>query len=154
MENYLQVARQLVKEENAQFLLLGTERIRQRATHLSEQLGLNAVNLVEKTNLGEALAMLQFCSSAITEDSGLMHMAWASGIPTVALFGSTNHVWSSPPGNLTANFHSGDLECGACMNAECKYDDVHCLTRITPEMVLRALRELPLKENSTTGIDD
>lgn len=147
IENYVQVAREYLKADDVQFLLIGTERIRERAQCIAEQLGEKVVNLVERTTLGEALALLQFCSYVLTEDSGLMHMAWASSIPTVALLGSTNHVWSAPVGDHVRCFHSGDLECGDCMQPQCRYGDVRCLTRITPEAVVGAFQKLPAKKD-------
>ncbi len=147
LENYVEVARRLINEGDTQFLLIGTERIHERARYIAEQLGTHAVSLVEKTQLGEALAILHHCSGVISEDSGLMHMAWAAGIPTIAIFGSTNHHWSAPTGEHAVCFHSGDLECGDCMQPECKYDDLRCLTRVTPEMVAKSLRKLQSKND-------
>jgi ADP-heptose:LPS heptosyltransferase len=145
LESYVSLAKLLLEEENVQFLLLGTERIRERSRYLVQHLAHHVVDLVEQTTLEEALAALQFCNGFISEDSGLMHMAWASGIPTVALFGSTNHVWSAPTGDYVRCFHSGDLPCSACMQALCKYGDVHCLTRVTPHMVHEAMNEMLAK---------
>jgi lipopolysaccharide export system permease protein len=45
------------------------------------------VNLVGKTDPGTAGAALRRCAIYIGNDSGLMHMAAAAGIPTVGLFG-------------------------------------------------------------------
>jgi heptosyltransferase-2 len=56
-----------------------------------------------------------------------------SGVPTLALFGSSRHVWSAPLGDHTMCLHSGDLECGSCMEPTCRYGDVHCLTRYSAE---------------------
>jgi heptosyltransferase-2 len=142
LENYLHVARLMLKEQETQFVLIGTDRIRDKARYITEQLGSQVVDLVDRTTLGEALAILQWCSGVVTEDSGLMHMAWASGIPTVALLGSTNHVWSAPTGAFVRCYHSGDLPCGACLQPQCKYADIHCLTRVTPHMVHEAMQEL------------
>ena len=64
-------------------------------------------------------------------------MAWVSGIPTLALFGATRSDWSRPLGEHTFLLDSSDLPCGNCMEAVCKFGDVHCLTRYTPEEVFQ-----------------
>ncbi len=64
-----------------------------------------------------------------------MHMAWVCGIPTLALFGSTRSDWSAPQGEHSLCLNSSDLECGNCLLEVCKYGDVHCLSRYTPEFV-------------------
>lgn len=57
------------------------------------------VHLVERPNLREALALLRRCRVFVSNDSGLMHLAAAVGVPVVALFGPTNwrrlHPWTA-----------------------------------------------------------
>jgi len=140
--NYVALAGIWLRREPVQFMLVGTERMREKAAQITRHLGSAAVNLVGRSTPGVAFAVLQHADAVITEDSGLMHMAWSSGIPTVALFGSGNHVWSAPTGNSCRVFHSGDLPCGQCMSPVCRYGDVRCLTRLTPEVVFSAAAEL------------
>ena len=83
----------------------------------------------------EAFAIINKSYFVLTEDSGLMHMSWVSGIPTLALFGSSRRDWSAPQGEHSLCLNSSDLECGNCLLAICKYGDIHCLTRYTPEFV-------------------
>lgn len=141
-ESYVQLADLFVSGDSWQVLLMGTERIQSRVEGFLRGFGGNPVNLVGKTTLGEALAVLRRVNLMISEDSGLMHMAWISGIPTVALFGSSRHDWSSPMGDHSRCLHSGDLPCGACMSPECRYGDVHCLTRISPLQVFNLASSL------------
>jgi heptosyltransferase-2 len=78
----------------------------------------------------------------LTEDSGLMHMAWVQGVPTVALFGSSPSYWSAPMGIWSRCLNSSDLPCGDCFLNECKFGDVHCLTRFTPQQVVEEAESL------------
>jgi hypothetical protein len=70
--------------------------------------------------LPEALAIVQRAALVLTEDCGLMHMAWVS-----------------PLGEHSRCLYSGDRPCGACMESACRFGDVHCLTRYSPEDVVR-----------------
>jgi ADP-heptose:LPS heptosyltransferase len=88
---------------------------------------------------------VQRAAIMISEDSGLLHMAWCSGVPVVALFGSSRHVWSAPVGAHAESLHSGDLPCGQCMTPVCSFGDVHCLTRFTPEQVYREANSLLMR---------
>ena len=142
LENYVSLAEWWLNREPVQFVIMGTERVLAAASFIRSRLGVSLIDLVGKTRLETAFSILQHASAVITEDSGLMHMAWCAGVPVVALFGSSNHIWSSPPGPLTRVLHSGDLPCGACMDPHCAYGDVHCLTRYTPEQVGRMAIEL------------
>ena len=142
LECYGDFARMWLKDEDTTFLLIGTDRLSEKARFLSDVLGSKVVNLVGRTSLAEANAILQHVSFVLSEDSGLMHMAWVSGIPTLALFGSSRHDWSAPLGPHTQCLHSGDLPCAACMSATCRYGDTHCLTRHTPDTVYGLARQL------------
>jgi heptosyltransferase-2 len=136
VDNYLELCRHLLDSSGRQLLLLGTDRIREKALRIKAAFRDRTIDLTQRTTLGEALGILQYCGGIVTEDSGLMHMAWATGIPLVGLFGSTSHVMSAPTGAHVHIFHSGDLECGDCMSPQCKFNDVHCLTRVSPSTVL------------------
>ncbi len=137
-----------LKREPVQFLLLGTSRIAEKASFLKRSFPESVVDLVGLTTPGTALAVIQHVSVAVSEDSGLLHLAWVSGIPTLALFGSSRSDWSRPLGNHTALLHSGDLPCGACMSSICRYGDVHCLTRYSPEQVLETALALAAARGS------
>lgn len=142
LENYVRLGKLWLEKEKVSFLILGTNRIFRTAEYLESHLGDSLINLAGKTTLEEALGVIQFTSGIVSEDSGLMHMTWVSGIPTLALFGSSRHEWSAPLGSHSECLHSGDLECGACMESSCRFGDTHCLTRYTPEFVLERALEL------------
>lgn len=142
LDRYVQFAEQWRGRHHAQFAVLGIGRLADKAAVLSRALGSDLLNLVGRTRGDEAFAIVRRASLVLTEDSGLMHMAWTSGAPTLALFGSTRHAWSTPLGPHTLCLHSGDLECGSCMDAECRFGDVHCLTRYTAEFIVEQAEAL------------
>ena len=132
----------LQRYPNSRFVMLGTEFISEKAVFLQHRLQDSLIDLVGRTTSSEAFAILQHVSLVISEDSGLMHMAWVSGIPTITVFGSTRSDWSRPLGEYSFFFDSSDLPCGNCMASTCKMGDIRCLTRVTPEMVLEKALEL------------
>ncbi len=136
VERYVRFAQIWRERYGAQFAVLGLGTVASKAAALHAALGNSLINLAGRTSAPEAMGILQRSSLVLTEDCGLMHMAWTSGVPTLALFGSSRHEWSAPIGDHTACLHSGDLPCGACMDASCRFGDVHCLTRYTPEQVV------------------
>lgn len=148
LANYVDFAKLwLQKFPSTQFLVMGIESISPKANYFKNQLGSRAINLVNKTSAAEAFVITQQVSLVVSEDSGLMHMAWVSGIPTLALFGSTKSFWAKPLGNHTIFLSSSDLECGDCMLKICKYGDTHCLTRYSPKMVFEKAASLIEKCN-------
>lgn len=144
LDNYAEFARLWLNNggENTQFLALGVESLAEKAHYLKQYLGDYLLNLVGETTPAEAFSILRRADLALTEDSGLMHMAWAAGVPTLALFGSSRSDWSAPRGEFSLCLNSADLPCGECMEAQCRFGDVRCLTRFTPAFVFEKAREL------------
>ena len=144
LENYVEFAR-LWREavnKDTQFLVLGLNMIAEKALSLKNWIGNGLMNLVGRTTTGEAFNILRHASLVLSEDSGLMHMAWVAGAPTVALFGSSRSVWSRPLGDVSVCLNSSDLECGECLQPTCRFGDVRCLTRYTPGFVFDTARKL------------
>ena len=143
LENYLAFAELWLKRfPNAQFLVIGTSFILPKADYLKTKMGENVISIVNQTTPSQAFAVLQHARFVLSEDSGLMHMAWVSGVPTLALFGSSRSDWTQPLGKSSFFLGSSDLPCGNCMQEVCRYGDVHCLTRYTPEFVFEKASRL------------
>lgn len=153
MHKYVQFARQwLLRWPDTKFLVLGTSFIAQKALFLQSELGGHIINLVGRTTPAEVFSVLQRVTLVLSEDSGLMHMAWVSGTPVLALFGSTRSDWSRPLGPDSVVLDSSDLPCGNCMQATCQRGDVLCLSRRSPEEVFsRAVSLLEKKGDRGLG---
>lgn len=135
---------------NTQFIALGTDFIAEKTKFLLGELGNSLINLVSNTGPFDAFAVIQHVTLVLSEDSGLMHMAWVSGIPTLALFGGTRSDWARPLGRHSRFLDSSDLPCGNCMLEECPFGTVHCLTRYTPERVFEEAVALLESLHATT----
>lgn len=147
LENYISFAKLWLKEfPDTQFLVLGTSFISPKAVHLKRNLNDKLITVVNETTSSQAFAILQKVKFVLSEDSGLMHMAWVSGIPTLALFGSTRSDWTRPLGKHASFLDSSDLPCGNCMQETCLYGDTHCLTRYSAELVFSRSQKLLQKE--------
>ena len=83
----------------ARIAVFGTADERVQAAPLLEQIpACNRVDLMGMVSLLELYACLKRCTLFIGNDSGLMHMAAASGIPTVGLFGPSREDHYGPWG--------------------------------------------------------
>ena len=143
LEYYTAFAKRWLKEfPQSQFLILGLPFIAPKADYMKKKLDNDLISIVGETNVAEAFSILQNAKLVLTEDCGLMHMAWVSGIPTFALFGGSRSDKARPLGDQAGFLDSSDLECGNCMQEECKWGDTRCLTRYTPEMVFEKAKAL------------
>jgi heptosyltransferase-2 len=100
-----------------------------------------------RTSLDHALAAISAAKAMVSNDSGLMHVAAAFGLPQVALFGSSSPMHTPPlnplahvmwlkndPGYLPA------LDCAPCFERECPLGHTRCLVDLSPDDVLHLLR--------------
>jgi heptosyltransferase-2 len=93
-----------------------------------------------QTSLETLIGVLAESSLMITNDSGPMHIAAALGVPTVAVFGSTDERVTSPYGARTS-IVKHPVECSPCLLRVCPIDH-RCMNGVTVENVCRAAREL------------
>ncbi len=130
------------KNKNIKVLVLGIEKIKNKAQYFKNKLGDHVIDLVGQTTPVEAMAILRMVKLMVSEDSGLLHMAWCVGTPSIGILGSTRNDWTNPKLPHTYFFNSSDLPCGDCMLEKCRFSEIKCLTRIKPEDVLREAEKL------------
>jgi heptosyltransferase-2 len=98
--------------------------------------GGTARNLAGETTLAEFIAQAAACRLFLTNDSGAMHIASALGVPTVTVFGATDHTTTGPTGPL-ARVVREPVDCSPCLLRECHIDH-RCMTRVTVVQVVEA----------------
>ncbi|MES2950717.1 MAG: lipopolysaccharide heptosyltransferase II [Pseudomonadota bacterium] len=99
-----------------------------------------------RTSLDHALAAIAAAKAMVSNDSGLMHVAAAFGLPQIALFGSSSPL-HTPPLNPQAHViwlkkdpgYVPALDCAPCFERECPLGHTRCLVDIAPDDVLRFL---------------
>ncbi|MDM8522950.1 lipopolysaccharide heptosyltransferase II [Desulfococcaceae bacterium HSG8] len=109
--------------------------------HISEIIGKHCISLCGKTTLGEAIALIEKCSLFITNDSGLMHVAAALDVPQAAIFGSTDHVTTSPA-SAKSRIVRVPTPCSPCLRPECPEKHHQCMKAVTVDMVYEACQKL------------
>ena len=89
-------------------------------------------------SLDQLMDELASCDALLTNDTGTMHLAASLGVPTAAIFGSTEPDLTSPLGD----FHQilrHKVECSPCFLRECPID-FRCMTGIGPSEASAALQ--------------
>ncbi len=101
-------------------------------------------NVAGKTTLEEAIDLMAACTTALSNDSGLMHVAAALDLPVVALYGSTSPDFT-PPLATISRVLSTDINCRPCFERTCRFGHNRCMTELAPARASSAVIELDLK---------
>lgn len=108
------------------------------------------------TSLRDAMALIAASNGLVSNDSGLMHVAAAFGLPQVAVFGSTSPI-HTPPLNSNARVlwlkDELQLDCAPCFDRVCRYGHTRCLTGVGPERVDAALAEAVDRARTSVSTD-
>jgi heptosyltransferase II len=123
-------------------ILLGSAKEADLCEAIRGQAPARSRNLAGKTSLLEAFALIAGAGSVVSNDSGLMHVAAAFGVPQVALFGSSSPL-HTPPLNANAKVvwlkqdpeYVPPLDCSPCFQRECPLGHFRCLNDVSPERV-------------------
>jgi len=104
------------------------------------------VDLSGRTSLDQALALISAAKAMVSNDSGLMHVAAAFGVPQVALFGSSSPLHTPPLSDKAhvvwlknVPVYRPVLDCAPCFARVCPLGHTRCLVDIAPSEVLRFL---------------
>lgn len=122
-------------------LILGSGKERELGGDIARIAGAGVYNLCGETELVEVVDVLAGCAAAVSNDSGLMHVACAAGVPMVAIYGSSSPEFT-PPLSGRARVQRLGLQCSPCFRRSCPLGHTHCLTRIAVADVWRTLADV------------
>jgi len=87
-------------------------------------------DLTGQTKIPELVHLISLSNLFITGDSGPMHIAAAFNIPTIAIFGPTNHVETCQWRNQNSIIFKKSLDCQPCMKRVCPLSHHKCMRLI------------------------
>ena len=143
-QHYAALAKSLHAEHGQPVLLLGSGKEKALCEQIASAAAQACRVLAGQTSLLDAIALIAAARGMVSNDSGLMHVAAAFGVPQAALFGSTSPE-HTPPLNPRAQVlwlkHELRLDCSPCFARTCRFGHTRCLTEIAPQRVADALRQ-------------
>ena len=133
---FAEVATRLQANLDADVILFGTAAEADVSEAIIREMHHPPIDLTGKTLIAELPALLSRCHLFIGNDSGVMHVAAAVGLPVVAIFGPTDPA-GTPPVTPRCTIVQEKPHCSPCFLRRCPIDH-RCMKRITPEAVISA----------------
>jgi len=136
IEHFITLAKNIRKQQpETTFYIAGGPDDRPTCSQLEQQVE-GTINTCGKTSLVQLGSLLQEMDQVITVDSGPMHMAAATGVPVLALFGPTDPKRTGPYGRQHTIIQTKRPPCWPCRNRTCP-DCLQAMQELTPDLVLK-----------------
>jgi heptosyltransferase-2 len=133
-KHFAALANMLIRD-GYQVIILGSNKdtaISSEIISLTKVKGI--VDACGRTNLVDAVDLLDLAKYVVTNDSGLMHIACAVKSNVIAIYGSSSPDFT-PPLSDKAIILQTRLACSPCFARTCRFEHYNCLRFITPDMV-------------------
>ena len=135
----------LANQLDGPVLLLGSGKEAELCAEIAAEAP-NCLNLARKTTLAQAIRAQAASKLIVSNDSGLMHVAAALGVPQVAIFGSSSPLHTPPLNDKAVVMwlkndaaYQPPLDCAPCFERECPLGHTRCLNDLSAERVLAAI---------------
>ncbi len=134
---YAELSRRLIAEGMAVWVLGGPDEKPLAADIVGDTVARDLTG----HDLRDAILALAAASAAVSNDSGLLHVAAALGTASIGIFGPTS-PWHWAPLNPLAGIveTTTELPCRPCHKPVCRLAHHRCMRDIAPDQVLAATR--------------
>lgn len=153
---YVDLGKNLIRETGAAILLPGGPEKDQMKQRIAEDIGLGAF-VAHPPDILHTCGLIAQCSHVVANDTALLHLSRALGVPTTGIFGPTSSAWVGIP-HVSCNDLSLGLPCQPCFyysprHLRCKRGSFQCLHDLTPDLVAdRFLALLEQRNKISRGV--
>lgn len=137
LEQHQQLAEQLV-DNGHQVWVIGSPKESAAGDVIAASGHADIHNLCGRTQLVDAIDLFSCAHSVVSHDSGLMHVAAATGVKTIGIYGSSSPEFT-PPLSDNAVVVTQPIDCAPCFKRECPFGHYKCLTEISVQQVMTAI---------------
>jgi|SRR3989304_666191 len=145
---WLELIKQIYSKYNTNFVILGGKSEEKETTELVNTIPkhIPVLNMLNKTTIKQACAVIKNCNLFVSIDSGLMHCASVMGTKQIALFGPTSEIksclWTDSKNYVIVRY---PISCERCYTRNpglfqsCK--NQICMQGISPQMILDVIEK-------------
>ena len=138
-EHFAELSACLGTQHGMRVIVLGYRDDAEAADLIVDRCSQDAASLAGKTTLGQAIAVAARCKLVVGGDTGLVQVAAAMGVPTVAIYGPTDPSLTGPVGPRVRTVQH-TVGCWPCRERRCEHWE--CMRELRPETVCEAAAEL------------
>ncbi|MBD3181621.1 hypothetical protein GF312_04960 [Candidatus Poribacteria bacterium] len=144
LENFAELSDRLAQDYGVKVLIFGGKSESKTAEIVINKMNNKPLLLAGKTTLNQTAAVMERCNLFISNDSGPMHIAAASGTKVIGIFGPTDSKIHGPYGESCYTVESS-IDCRPCHHPHdppIQCDKRECLESISVDMVMEKVRSV------------
>jgi heptosyltransferase II len=143
-----------IHNRNLSVMLTGTAPERELIDAFISMYSGHAIDASDPGSLMRTAALLKRCNLLVSNDTGIMHLGAALGVPTVGLFGPNSPRYWAPVGPRATYVYDTKVPCSPCLNLYadrwplgCSHlEKGRCMLDITVDSVMMAARRVVVGE--------
>jgi len=139
-DKFVEAAVSLHKNLGCQLIFTGAREERALIERIQRGLDAASESFIGSLDLAELTALISMAAVVVTNNTAPAHLASATGTPVVDLYALTNPQHT--PWQVPSRVLSYDVPCKYCFKSECPQGHHRCLDLVSPDEVVRAVREL------------
>lgn len=120
-------------------ILIGSANHKALGKYIRDNCPAGVFDFTGLTNLGQLACLLKRSGAVVTCDTGILHMASYLERPIAAIFGPADDNKYGPWSASGARVVKKEVFCRPCEKARCRYQEVKCISLISPDDVLRQI---------------
>lgn len=140
VENFAKLCDMLAGRLGARILLTGAKEDTEIGKNIAGLCKSRPIIAIGKSTLMQLTSLIKRCNVFVTSDSAPMHMAAATDVSFVAIFGPTDPNRHLPPCKRCVVIRK-ELKCSPCYSPRCIIG-LKCMKKITVEEVFKAAEQL------------
>ena len=137
-EYFAELINRLQRNNEFEIIMFGSQDDRILIEHIDSMTVIRPIKFISE-NLRQFTALLSHCNIFICNNSGPLHIAVATKIPTISFMGPTLKERWMPVGDIHQFLRIDDLPCIGCNSGICKIDTHDCMKLIIPSVVLKKI---------------
>ena len=141
LESWASLAKHLQADFGLHIVFAGAAEDVADIKRIQAKIPFETFSFAEQGTLLDYAALVSQAKLMVGNESGPMHIAAATGTPTLALFGPGQPEIFAPYGEQHRFLHH-KLECNPCDQLSCIHPENPCMNRLTPEQVLAEIRTM------------
>jgi len=144
VEKYAQLADKMIEKFSAKIILMGNHSEIDLCSYVSRKMRGSCYDLSGQTSLHQMATFLKRCKLAVVNDGGPLHVAVASGVKTVSIFGPVDENVYGPYPKAKHVVANKQISCRPCYRhfrmAACEHH--HCINSLELEEVFRKVEQV------------